>query len=74
MAKRNYGDEYDSYHSKPEQKKRRAQRNASRRKMEREGKVSKNDGKDVHHKDRNPSNRSAKNLRVMTKSRNRAKK
>ena len=38
------------YNSSPEQKKRRAQRNAARREMEREGKVHKGDGKDVDHK------------------------
>ena len=38
------------YNSSPEQKKRRAQRNAARRLMEKEGKVRKGDGKDVDHK------------------------
>lgn len=47
--KRNYRKEYDEYHAKPEQKKRRAERNAARRKAERSGKVRKGDGKEVHH-------------------------
>jgi 5-methylcytosine-specific restriction endonuclease McrA len=47
---RDYKKEYREYHSKPEQKENRAQRNAARREMEREGKVRKGDGKDVHHK------------------------
>lgn len=53
MAKkaRNYRDEYDSYHGKPEQIKRRARRVAARRKAEAEGRVSKGDGKEVHHVD-----------------------
>ncbi len=64
------------YNSSPEQKKRRAQRNAARREMERKGKVSKRDGKDVDHK-RHSANgsldNSSSNLRVMDRSKNRAK-
>ena len=41
------------YNSSPEQKKRRAERNASRRKMEKAGKVKKGDGKEVDHKNKN---------------------
>lgn len=62
-----------AYNSQPEQKRRRAERNASRAKMERAGKVRKGDGKDVDHKDHNTGNHSAKNLGVMSKSANRAK-
>lgn len=47
---RNYKSEYANYHSKPEQKKKRAQRNKARREMEKAGKVRKGDGKDVNHK------------------------
>lgn len=64
------------YNSSPEQKKRRAQRNAARRQLEREGKVRKGDGKDVDHrkhKARGKLNNSRSNLRVMDKSMNRAK-
>ena len=64
------------YNSSPEQKKRRAQRNAARRQMEKEGKVRKGDGKDVDHKShkaRGNLNNSKSNLRVMDKSKNRAK-
>ena len=46
---RPYKKEYDEYHSSEEQKKNRAKRNAARRKAERDGKVSKGDGKDVDH-------------------------
>lgn len=49
-AARNYRKEYDEYHAKPEQKKRRADRNAARRKAERSGRVRKGDGKEVDHK------------------------
>jgi hypothetical protein len=47
--KRDYKKEYREYHGKPEQKKRRAQRNAARAKAKKEGKVHKGDGKEVHH-------------------------
>lgn len=60
------------YNGSEEQKKRRAERNASRRKMEKEGKVKKGDGKDVDHKNHKTSDKSSKNLRVQSKSKNRA--
>lgn len=60
------------YNSRPEQKKRRAERNASRRKMEEAGKVRKGDGKDVDHRNHNTGDHSSKNLSVMSKSKNRA--
>lgn len=70
--KRNYRKEYDNYHSKPKQKKRRAQRNAARSKLMKAGAVRKGDGKDVDHKDGNTANNSRKNLRVKSKSSNRS--
>jgi|TARA_R100001129_G_C5300509_1_gene242420 hypothetical protein len=69
---RNYRKEYDEYHSQSKQKKRRAGRNAARRKMSEAGKVKKGDGKDVHHKDRNPKNNKTSNLKVVSKSKNRS--
>lgn len=48
-TKRDYKKEYREYHGTPEQKRRRADRNAARRKAEKEGKVRKGDGKEVHH-------------------------
>lgn len=60
------------YNSKPEQVKRRAARNAARRKMIAAGKVRKGDGKDVAHKNNNPHDNSAKNLSVQSKSKNRS--
>ena len=71
---RNYNEEYKEFHSKPDQKKRRAGRNAARRKMAATGKVKKGDGKDVHHKDGNALNNKRKNLRVESKSKNRSRK
>ena len=47
--KRNYRKEYDDYHGTPEQKKRRAQRNAARTAAEKRGAVRKGDGKEVDH-------------------------
>lgn len=69
---RDYKSEYKNYHSKPAAKKKRAQRNAARRKMEKSGKVRKGDGKDVAHKDNNTSNNSRRNLSVQSKSKNRS--
>lgn len=60
------------YNSSPEQKRRRAQRNAARRKLEKSGAVRKGDGKDVDHKDKNTANNSRSNLRVKAKGSNRA--
>lgn len=71
---RNYRKEYDNYQGSEEQKKKRATRNNARRRMEKEGKVSKGDGKDVHHK--NPLAKGGKNgksnLAVVDKSKNRS--
>ena len=64
------------YNASEEQKTRRAQRNAARRTMEKEGKVRKGDNKDVDHvkhKARGKLDNSKSNLRVMNKSKNRAK-
>lgn len=69
--KRNYRQEYDSYHSRPEQIKRRSARNSSRRTAKKRGlRVA---GKDVHHKDHNPKNKSPSNLAVTSKSYNRSR-
>lgn len=68
---RNYRREYDTYHAKPEQKKRRAARNTARNTLAKTGRVKKRDGKEVDHKDMNPRNNSRKNLRVVSKTANR---
>ena len=46
---RDYKKEYADYHSTPEQKKRRAERNAARRKAMADGRVHKGDSKEVDH-------------------------
>lgn len=70
--RRDYRAEYDRYHSSPEQKKKRASRNAARSEMEKSGKVRKGDGKDVDHKNGNANDNSKGNLRVTKKSNNRS--
>lgn len=69
---RDYKKEYDNYQGKPEQIKRRASRNAARRLLEKEGKVSKGDGKDVNHKNGDPKSNKRSNLQVQSKSANRS--
>tara|TARA_Y100000004_G_scaffold12634_1_gene13544 strand:+ start:11391 stop:13262 length:1872 start_codon:yes stop_codon:yes gene_type:complete len=70
---RDYKKEYQNYHGKPEQIKRRAKRVQARRDLEKEGRVSKGDGKDVDHKDGNPLNNNSKNLRVTSIAHNRSR-
>jgi hypothetical protein len=74
LGKRNYKAEYDEYHSRPEQKKNRAARNAARRMMARRHGRSKLNGKDVDHRDGNPRNNASSNLRVTSVTYNRGKK
>ena len=69
---RDYKDEYEKHHSSPEQRARRIRRTVTRKKAEREGRVSKGDGKDIDHKDHNPHNDSPSNLRIKSKSANRS--
>jgi len=69
---RNYRKEYDRYQGTAAQKKRRAGRNKARRLMIRKGKAKKGDGKDVAHKDNNPLNSVAKNIRMESKKSNRS--
>jgi len=69
---RNYRSEYDNYHSKPDQKKNRASRNAARASMVKAGKAKKGDGKDVAHRNGNPRDNRPSNLKVQPKSQNRS--
>jgi hypothetical protein len=68
---RDYDREYSTYHATDAQKKRRAARNKARRMMEKNGRVSKGDGKEVDHKNKNPLDNSPDNLRIRSKTANR---
>jgi len=61
------------YNSSPEQKKNRASRNAARAEAAKAGKVRKGDGKEVDHSNMNPRDNRKSNLKVMDRSKNRAK-
>jgi hypothetical protein len=69
---RDYKKEYAKYHGSAEQKRKRAARGRARYKMEKAGRVSKGDGKDVDHKNGNPTDNKTSNLRVQSKSKNRS--
>lgn len=72
--KRDYKKEYRDYHAKPEQKKRRAQRNAARADAAKKGKVKKGDGKEVHHVDAPRKGKlNNKKTRVVSRAYNRSK-
>ncbi len=68
--KRDLAKEYREHGSTPEQKKRRAARNAARNAAIKAGKVKKGDGKHVDHRDFNPLNNSPSNLRIVDKKTN----
>jgi len=76
MTKREWdrSQDYAKFQSSESAKKDRASRNKARREAEAAGKVRKGDGKDLDHKNGNPRDNSPKNLRVVSKSVNRAKK
>jgi hypothetical protein len=68
---RDYRKEYDDYHGRSEQKKRRAERNRARRKAEREGRVEKGDSKEVHHTNASRKGKLDGPTRVVNKKTNR---
>lgn len=69
---RDYKSEYENYHSRPDQIKDRASRTTARRRAIRKGLVKKGDGNDIDHKNKNPRDNRPSNLRVRSKSANRA--
>ena len=69
-AKRNYRKEYDNYHARPEQIKRRNSRNAARNKLKKAGVAVA--GKDVAHRNGNPRDNRRANLTVKPASKNRS--
>lgn len=73
-AARDYKKEYKDYHAKPEQKKRRADRNAARRKAQKRGAVHKGDGKEVDHRGSHRTGRLKDvSTRVVSKRENRSR-
>ena len=58
--------------STPSELAKNASRKRARRLLEKEGRVTKNDGKDVDHSNRKPLDNSNKNLKVKSKSSNRS--
>ena len=62
----------NEYQSSDEQKKKRANRNAARAKLMKEGKVKKGDGKDVIHKNGSAKDNKRSNLGVQSKFKNRS--
>jgi len=71
--KRDLKKEYREHGSTPEQKKRRAARNAARNAAIKSGKVKKGDGKEIDHKNFNALDNRPSNLRVVDKKTNRTK-
>jgi hypothetical protein len=71
--KRDLKKEYRDYHGKPEQKKRRAQRNKARAKAVKAGKVRKGDGKEVDHVGANRKGKLGNKTRVVSRKTNRKK-
>lgn len=71
---RNYRKEYDNFHGRPEEIKKRSKRVQARRKMEKQGKVKKGDSKDIDHKKtlKNGGSNAKSNLRVKSKAANRS--
>ena len=73
MRTRDYKKEYEQYHGKPSQIKRRSGRNSARRYMVAMGRARKGDGKDVDHRNFNTTDNRPSNLRIMPRSENRKK-
>jgi hypothetical protein len=69
---RDYERENENYKSKPEQIKKRSERNAARKKMIDAGRAKVGDGKDVAHKNNRTSDNNLSNLTLQKRSANRA--
>lgn len=70
---RDYAKEYREYHSRPEQRRNRSNRNKARRLMIKKHGKAALDGHDIDHTDGNPMNNSLQNLKITTKKYNRGK-
>ena len=71
-GERNYRKEYDNYHADPTQVKRRTSRNAARGALIKAGAARKGDGKDVAHRNGNPTDNRRGNLSVQRPAQNRS--
>ena len=69
-----YSDYDKEYQARPEQVKKRVSRNKARRMMISKHGKSKLSGKDIDHSDGNATNNTKSNLKIMDRSKNRAKK
>ena len=70
---RNYKQEYANYHSRPEQRKKRSNRNKARRLMIKARGKAAVAGKDVDHVNRNANDNSINNLRIASRRQNRSR-
>ena len=70
--KPNYKKVYKKFHASRKAIAERSSRNKARRAMVKAGRVRKGDKKDVHHSNGRPTDNRRGNLRVMSRSRNRA--
>ena len=70
---RDYRQEYDDYHGKPEEIARRAARNKARSKKKKKGLMNLGPNDEVDHIDNNPENNSPSNLRVVSRHKNRTR-
>lgn len=74
MPRRNFRKEYDEYQGKPEQIRRRAQRNAARAAAAKKGLVHKGDGKEIDHLGMNRRGKlNNKKVKVVSKKANRSR-
>lgn len=65
--------EHEVFQSSPEAKRANSARVSARKKAIREGRVSLHDGKEIDHKNSNPTDNRASNLRVISRTANRSK-
>lgn len=71
---RDYSREYRRFQSSKKAKRDRAARNKARRQALREGRVHRGDGKEIDHKNSQPTDNRRSNLRVVTRKFNRSRK
>ena len=72
-APRNYRQEYDNYQGKPEQRKKRSNRNKARRLMIKKKGAAAVANRDVDHVNRNANDNSLNNLRITSRKQNRSR-